>query len=179
MKKIIIIIKNDIIRSAYREVFEEIGLEVFKTGNGREGIELIEKEKPDIILADVDAEEIGGFEILKRIKNIPIVIFVSAEKSNEKEIAVDLNAKDFISMDRESPNEVVSRVRILLGEQKSYKLSLRESLFGAKDMLKDFGYFEIRCRHCGADMILNLIKDLSVGKDYYKASFFCPKCFKK
>ncbi|MDD2913535.1 MAG: response regulator [Candidatus Pacebacteria bacterium] len=179
MKKLIVAIKNNIMRSAYCEIFEAAGFKVFQTNNGRDVLHLVEKEKPDIVLADIDTEEISGYDILKSIKNIPVIIFSSTERKDEKEKAIELNAKDFISMDRVTPNEVVSRVRIAMGEQKSYKLSLKEDLLGAKDLLKDFGYFQLSCRHCSTDLVLNLIKDLSVGENYYKASFFCPKCFKK
>lgn len=179
MKKLIVAIKNNIMRSAYCEIFETAGFKVLQSNNGKDVLDLAKKEKPDIILADVNLEEVNGYEILDKIKDIPVIIFASAERKDEKEKAIESNAKDFISMDRVTPNEVVSRIRIALGEQKSYKLALKENLLGAKDLLKDFGYFELSCRHCGTDLVLNLIKDLSVGENYYKASFFCPKCFKK
>ncbi len=179
MKKIIIGIKNDFLRKAYYEVFENAGFNILETNSGKQVLEWVESEKPDIIFADIALDEINGYEVLEKIKDIPVMIFVSAERKDEREKAIDLNAKDFISMDRNSPNEILSRTRIALGEQKTYKLSLKEEFYGVKEMLKDFGYPGLSCQSCGADMVLNLIKDLSVGKNYYKASFYCPKCFKK
>ncbi len=179
MKKIIIGIKNDFVRRAYSEVFENAGFEVLESENGEKILNWTMTENPDIVFADISLENINGYEILKKIRDIPVVIFASAERKDEKEKAIDLNAKDFISIDRIPPKEILSRVKIALGEQKSYKFSFSEELFSAKEMLRDFGYSSASCKHCGGNMILNLIKDLSVGDDYYKVSFFCSKCFKK
>ena len=70
---------------------------------GRECLEHIMKEKPDIILLDLMMPGIDGFEVLKRLKSNPIyasirVIVLSALNSNQDIVkAYELGAVDFIT----------------------------------------------------------------------------------
>tara|TARA_R110002051_G_C8737243_1_gene498613 strand:- start:343 stop:615 length:273 start_codon:yes stop_codon:yes gene_type:complete len=43
-----------------------------------EAQEKIEVLKPDLIFLDIEMPEVSGFEMLERLKNIPIVIFCTA-----------------------------------------------------------------------------------------------------
>ena len=46
--------------------------------NGDEGIEIIERMKPDLVFLDVNMPGMTGFEMLKKLEEIPHVIFVTA-----------------------------------------------------------------------------------------------------
>ena len=133
MKKIIIAIKNDFIREAYSGVFQEKGFSVFETKDGRDALLLVAKEKPDIIIADVNLIGMGGLEVLKTLRQeegqkIPVIIFTQIERKEEKTKAIDLEAKDFIVATNVTPLEVVRKVKIALGEQKSYLVSIQKNL---------------------------------------------------
>ncbi len=52
-------------------------LEIISTGEGKEGIEIVAKESPDMVILDLGLLDISGFEVLKRIRlfsNVPILI---------------------------------------------------------------------------------------------------------
>jgi len=53
---------------------------IFECSNGHEALEVISREKPDLILLDVQMPEMDGFEVLTRIPSaiMPEVIFVTA-----------------------------------------------------------------------------------------------------
>ena len=53
---------------------------VGESGNGRDALEAIRKESPDLIFLDVQMPELGGFDVLASLgkENIPYVIFVTA-----------------------------------------------------------------------------------------------------
>ena len=64
-----------------------------------------------------------------------------------------------------------------MGEQKSYRIAIYKNLYNAKELITDFGYiYDLKCPQCASDMILYLIRDLSMGENYFKASFICPEC---
>ncbi len=68
------------------------GYKVIKATNGKEALELANKEKPDAILLDIMMPEMDGMEVFKRLKEkdetsqIPIIMVtgVSDQKSIKK-----------------------------------------------------------------------------------------------
>lgn len=183
MKKILIAIDSDFVRDAYSEVFQKEGYEVLSTKNGKEALTLAQKEKPNVILADVVLSEIGGFKLLKSLKEekttqrIPVIIFAQLERKEDRTKAIELEANDFISGASVSPAEVIRRVKIVLGEQKTYRLAIQKNLLDVKELIKDLGYgLDFKCPKCGSDLVLYLMRDLSKGENYFKASFICSKC---
>lgn len=63
--------------------------------NGFEGIEEIEQKSPDLIFLDVQMPEMTGFEMLKKIDEIPHVIFTTAYDDYALS-AFEANALDYL-----------------------------------------------------------------------------------
>ena len=63
--------------------------------NGEEGIEKIKALKPDLIFLDISMPEMTGFEMLKKLDNIPHVIFVTAYDEYALK-AFEVNALDYV-----------------------------------------------------------------------------------
>lgn len=185
MRKILIAINNDFTRKAYFEVFSNEKFKVLEAKNGKEALNLAIEEQPDIILADVSLSEMGGFELLKSLKEetltkrIPVIIFSQLEKEENKNKAIKLEAKDFVVGIRTSPRDVVRRIKVHLGREKTYRLPITENLSQVvKELAGDLGYVStLRCPNCDTSFVLLLTRDLSKGENYFKASFICPKCF--
>ena len=185
MEKILIAIDNDFIRETYTEVFKTENFETITTKDGKEAFRLVKEEEPDIIIADIGLSKIGGFELLKSLKkedlskNIPIIIFVQIEKKEDRMKAMELEARDFISAAQVTSAEVVRRVKIALGKQKSYQISLQKNLYNAKELITDLGYtYDFKCPECGRDLVLYLMRDLTRGEKYFIVSIICPECNK-
>ena len=67
-KQIILTIDDEEnIRRSFRMYLEDYDYCVIEAGNGREGIELFEKERPDLVLADLRMPVMDGLEVLKYI----------------------------------------------------------------------------------------------------------------
>ncbi|GEM_PF-1111773 len=184
MKKILLAIYDDLLRRTYAELFREERFEVLETNNGKEALNLALKENPDIILADVTLLEMGGLRLMQLLlqnpflQKIPVVIFSSLERQEEKNEAMDLGAKDFIVGAITSPREVIAKIKIQLGFQKTYQFLIEEKNFDvAKEIKKDLGFSSrLECPRCGFPLVLFLMRDLSKGKDYFKLSFTCQRC---
>ena len=58
----------------YQDVFEIID----EAENGDEGLLKVEKQKPDLIFLDVQMPGLSGFELLKKLRHLPIVVFTTA-----------------------------------------------------------------------------------------------------
>lgn len=185
MKKIIIAIDNDFVRETYSEVFKEEDFEVFSTKNGEETVRLAKDELPDVVIADVALSGMGGFKVIEALKkeastkSIPVIIFAQVEKKKDRMKAIELEAKDFIVGVTVSPLETIRRVKITLGEQKSYRIFPQKNLYNAKELITDLGYtYDFKCSECGNDLVFHLIRDLSKGEKYFILSVICSNCGK-
>ncbi|MFH1656766.1 MAG: response regulator [Candidatus Nealsonbacteria bacterium] len=183
MKKILIAIDNDFIRETYEEVFKTEGFEVFVTKSGIEAIDLAKEKKPDVIMADIAFDGMKDFELLEKfkkdqsLKGIPVIVFAQLEQREVRQKAMDLEARDFITAAGVAPGEVVRRVKIILGEQKSYRIKIQMS----EDISRlqrdlEFPGEGLKCSKCGATLELYLIRDLIIGNNHFITSFVCPEC---
>lgn len=88
MPKILIVEDEQHQRELYAMELQDEGYEIDEAGNGREAVELVKKNKYDLIVMDIRMPDMDGIEalgkILSRDKKIPIVIYTaySNYKSN-------------------------------------------------------------------------------------------------
>lgn len=89
------------IDSFFYEFFTARNYEVFNALSGKEAIKIVEKEKPRIVLLDINMRGMDGIETLKRIKEIDkdvSVIMVTGVKDEDTEKkAKELGADDYIT----------------------------------------------------------------------------------
>lgn len=66
------------IRDSFRLFLEDFEYDVIEAANGREGIELIQKENPDLVLCDLRMPDVDGLQVLQFIKensaDTPIIV---------------------------------------------------------------------------------------------------------
>lgn len=88
---ILVVDDSAVTRSVIKRTVTLSGLpdvRIFEAENGREGLDVLEKHKIDLVLADLHMPEMGGIEMTCRIlsddrlKSIPVVV-VSAEPNQE------------------------------------------------------------------------------------------------
>ena len=182
-RKILLAIKEELTRKLYSRVFREDGFEVIESDNIETALALAKKEIPDIILADVFLSPENGFELIKSLKkeaetrDIPVMVFSKVERVEDRRRAMEMEAKDYIIGVLTSPENVVLKTRVHLGEEKTYQIPISENMEGAKELAKDLGYnANLICSSCGSPLHLSLIRDLRKGKNYFKVAFICPKC---
>ncbi len=96
--KTIIIDDEPLARSRIRKLLlqaEEISL-VAECKNGKEAIQQIKAQEPDLIFLDIQMPDFNGFEVVKSIKNFqPFIIFVTAFDEYALK-AFDVKATDYL-----------------------------------------------------------------------------------
>lgn len=94
---------------------------VAEAKNAEEGIALIKEHKPDVIFCDVQMPGMNGFEMVKKLEEIPKVIFVTAFDEHAIK-AFEVNALDYLlkPVDPERLNETMDK---LLKEDDDYASS--------------------------------------------------------
>ncbi len=90
-------------RRLLRYNLEHHGWQVMEAGDGFQALELMTENKPDLIISDALMPRMDGFELLRRMKNDPVLrdirfIFYSAvyTGSNEHELARSLGADAYL-----------------------------------------------------------------------------------
>jgi two-component system response regulator VicR len=66
---------------------------------GEKGIELVEKEKPEIVILDLGLPDINGFEVLKQIRlfsDIPILILTARTEESDIVKGLEWGADDYM-----------------------------------------------------------------------------------
>lgn len=100
-KKILVIDDEMDMGEIVKDYLEEYGYETMIAVEAVQGLEIVEKEKPQVILLDVLMPEISGIECLQKIKEVSpeaIVIIVSGMQDEQiaKE-AIRYGAYDYIT----------------------------------------------------------------------------------
>lgn len=122
MAKIAIIEDDQAIAQMYRFKFEADGDKVESAHNGRLGLELIEKFKPDIILLDLMMPEMTGEEMLAAMRQQPwgehIKVIILTNRG-EQEIPPEVHKLDVTAVILKAdmtPRQVAELVRQHLGK---------------------------------------------------------------
>lgn len=92
------------------------GFETVTANTGRQGIEMFQKEKPDLILLDVMLPELNGIEVLRRIRevsNVPIIMETARGESIDKVNGLNAGADDYISKPFDI-EELIARINAVL-----------------------------------------------------------------
>jgi DNA-binding NtrC family response regulator len=100
-KKIVAIDDEPEIGWLITRILEEEGYRALVADNGREGLELIRREHPDVVLLDLRLPEMDGLEILRHVREFDrdvMVIILSAFESFEVAVqAMKLGSYDFLT----------------------------------------------------------------------------------
>lgn len=121
-KKIkILIVEDDVFLSdLYKTKFNLEGFEVFAAYDGEKGLELAEKNQPDIILLDLILPKLGGFAVLehlkanKQLKTIPVILLTNLSQKADVENGLRLGAVDYLIKAHFMPSEVVTKIKKLV-----------------------------------------------------------------
>lgn len=101
--------------------FQDEGMRVVSVGDGRQAIEHLERDRPDIVLADVSMPEQDGYEVAAYVKHtphlahIPVVLMTGAFDHVDEERAKDVGCDGVLSKPFE-PHMAIALVRQLLGK---------------------------------------------------------------
>ncbi|HET9581496.1 MAG TPA: response regulator [Gemmatimonadota bacterium] len=115
-KRILAVEDHEDNRRILRLLLTSAGYEFIEAVTGTEGVALAERERPDLILMDVQLPELDGYEATRRIKanpalrHIPIIVVTSYALSGDDVKAFDAGCDAYLTKPF-SPRQLLERVR--------------------------------------------------------------------
>lgn len=125
-KKIRILLVEDdtFLVEMYTTKFDLEGFEVMAAEDGKKGLEMAKKEKPDIILLDILMPKMDGFEVLdalkkdKEMSGIPVVLLTNLGQKDDVKKGFEKGAVGYLIKAHFMPSEVVDKIKKILKESK-------------------------------------------------------------
>lgn len=114
--KILLVEDEESLASFIQPELELEGYEVVWAQNGKEGLELFEKEKPTLILLDWMLPIYDGITVLRRIRkvsDIPIIMLTARNQASDISNALDQGLDDYMTKPFEI-EELFARIRVIL-----------------------------------------------------------------
>jgi CheY-like chemotaxis protein len=100
-------------------LLQNAGFEVQTAAGGADGLALVEKERPDLVLVDLLMPEVDGYAVCERIRRGPVggatqIIVVSGLDTVDSKVrALELGADEYLAKPVES-RELVTRIKVML-----------------------------------------------------------------
>jgi two-component system KDP operon response regulator KdpE len=114
--KILIVDDEPAIRRLLRSSLAANDYRTVEAENGKTALDLVAREKPDLVILDLGLPDIDGLEVIRKIRAnsaVPIVILSSRDDERGKVDALDLGADDYVTKPF-GIDELVARIRTAL-----------------------------------------------------------------
>ena len=121
MSKILIIEDESELVKVLRSYLEKAGFQVITALRGDSGLELWRREKPDLVILDLNLPGLDGLDVAREIRkksNTPIIMLTARVEEADQLVGLEIGADDYITKPF-SPRLVVARVRALLRRTQS------------------------------------------------------------
>lgn len=163
-KRILIAEDEEHIRRLVKVILAQENYDFIEAKDGKEALEKVSEEMPDLIILDLMMPKIDGVEVCKQLKKnaltrkIPIIMLTAKREMTDKFVGIKVGADDYLTKPFE-PRELRVRVRTFLDKER------RE-----RNRITNLPTF---------DFVLNKLKDLDKNLDVYYLFFKNLDLYKK
>src|SRR6185295_9924322 len=142
MKSILVIDDNADIRDNTAEILDLAGYKTFTAENGKRGVEVALKEKPDVIVCDIMMPELDGYGVLHlvrknpEIQNIPFIFLTAKTERSDFRKGMEMGADDYITKPFEDI-ELLNAIEVRLKKSGILENKYSSSPQGISQFIKD------------------------------------------
>ncbi|MGR8978753.1 MAG: response regulator transcription factor [Gammaproteobacteria bacterium] len=121
-KKVLIVDDEPHIRTLLEQTLEELEdyeVEIFTAANGKEGLETIQTETPDLVFLDVMMPEMNGYEVCQRVKSdenlkdVYIIMLTAKGQEFDKEKGLQMGTNQYITKPFDPDEVLATAIEIL------------------------------------------------------------------
>jgi len=174
LSSILVVDDEQGIRQVLQDVLGDEGHQVFAVEDGFQALEILEQEAVDLVILDVWLPNMGGIDVLKRVRggwpDIEVVVISGHANINMAVQAVKIGAFDFL----EKPLSLEKTITVVenalkLEELKRENRSLKESIFFEDEMIgSGEGMSKVReliDQSAGSDARILVLGENGTGKE--------------
>ena len=113
MNNILICDDDKDIVSALKIYLESEGYRTFSAYNGREALQILDKEDVHLVLLDVMMPVMDGISVLAKLRensNVPVILLTAKSEDTDKILGLNVGADDYVTKPF-NPVELLARVR--------------------------------------------------------------------
>jgi CheY-like chemotaxis protein len=117
--KILVVDDNEQNLELIQAYLEDIDCQTLAAYNGPDAIDIINRDKPDLVLLDIMMPKMSGFEVCRRLKSsddtkdIPVIMVTALNEFGDIERGIDCGTDDFLSKPV-NKLELLTRVKTML-----------------------------------------------------------------
>lgn len=134
---LLIIDDDDEVRASLAAYLDDSGFRVLQAASGPEGLELFDREHPDLVICDLRMPQMDGLELIRLVSerqaDLPVIVVSGAGVMNDAVEALRLGAADYLikpledlAMLEHSVRRALDRSRLRL-ENRRYREQLEEA----------------------------------------------------
>lgn len=126
MQKILIVEDDYSIHDILKEILKMNGYITYDAYNGSDALNIIRQEDINLILLDLMLPDINGEDLIKQVKDIPIIIISAKVSSNDKINCLLDGANDYVTKPFDK-DELLARIKVQFRNNKqNYELKYKE-----------------------------------------------------
>jgi two-component system, OmpR family, response regulator len=165
---LLIVDDEDNLRSMLAAALQHHGFTVSTAANGRQALEVIPKDRPDLVLLDVMMPDLDGFEVCRRLRRdgdrTPVLFLTARDSTEDKVRGLTLGGDDYLQKPF-SLDELIARAHAVLRRTSDRPGS--NSVLECADLVMDDDAH--RVRRAGEDVALspteyNLLRYLLINQ---------------
>ena len=185
MEKILIVEDDETVFNFEELELKHEGYDCVIAKDGRQALEVFEKENPDLILLDIMLPELNGIEVLRRIRktsSVPVILVTAKGETYDKVNGLNTGADDYISKPfvieellarisavlrrfKASTNEVILKNRDLELNTQSMSVTIQQNSINLSKL--EFLMLKYFMENVNVALSRNQIIDKVWGKDYF------------
>ena len=123
-------------------------VDVLSAGTGRQALELVESESPDLVLLDIGLPDMDGYKVLEELRffsDVPVVMLTARDDTIGKVKGLELGADDYVTKPF-NHLELLARIKAVLRRLDMPPPKSRAPSFRSGDLEMDFDAQEVRLR---------------------------------
>jgi two-component system response regulator MprA len=117
MKRILVVDDEPAVRDALERALRAQGYGVLTAADGREGLDAIERERPEVVVLDVLMPRLDGFEVCRQLREggdrTPVLVLTAKDAVGDRVEGLDAGADDYL-VKPFALEELLARIRALL-----------------------------------------------------------------
>ena len=128
------------------EFLEGEGFEVESVHDGVTGVERCAQSEPELVILDVMLPGLGGFEVLKRLRErsrVPVIMLTARGEEVDRIIGLEMGADDYLPKPF-NPRELAARIRAILRRTSAAAATDEPEVLEAGDLAMDLGARGVR-----------------------------------